>query len=219
MDQDTMKQLAQQLRKPEGEMGKKVAEQMNSGNELMNRTTLTYLNACANDSILEIGMGNGKFVKDILAIDPSINYVGCDYSNLMVQEASALNASWIANKQAQFIQTTADAIPFQDKHFSKAFTVNTIYFWEDPNKELAEIHRVLTRGAKFVLTVRALESMKSIPVTQYNFTLYNQEQLVHLLTANGFKVKEVVELAEPARELFNGTKVKLDSWIFCAEAN
>jgi ubiquinone/menaquinone biosynthesis C-methylase UbiE len=219
MDQDTMKQLAQQLRKPEGEMGKKVAEQMNSGNELMNRTTLTYLNACANDSILEIGMGNGKFVKDILAIDPSINYVGCDYSNLMVQEASVLNASWIANKQAQFIQTTADVIPFQDKHFSKAFTVNTIYFWEDPNKELAEIHRVLTRGAKFVLTVRALESMKSIPVTQYNFTLYNQEQLVHLLTANGFKVKEVVELAEPARELFNGSKVKLDSWIFCTEAN
>lgn len=217
MDENALKQFAQQLRKPEGEMGKKVGEQMNSGNEIMNRATLKEINPQPNDVILEIGMGNGFFVKEILSIDASIHYVGCDYSELMVQEAEALNSSWIKKKQAQFIQTSADTLPFEDNHFNKAFTVNTIYFWSDPNKELTELHRVLKNGGTFVLTVRSEESMKNIPVTQFNFTLYNQEQISTLLERNGFKVKEVVIVSEPERELFNGHKVKLESWVFCTE--
>ena len=212
-----MKQFAKQLRKPEGEMGKKVGEQMNSGNELMNRTTISNLKAEANDTILEIGMGNGKFVKEILDVSASIRYVGCDYSELMVQEASANNSIGIENNQAQFIKTTADKIPFDNAFFNKAFTVNTIYFWENPNLELTEIRRVLKKRALFILTVRSLESMKSIPITQYNFTLYNQEQLTELLSNNGFKLTKFINLPEPSRELFNGEKVKLDSWIFCTE--
>jgi len=217
MDENALKQFAQQLRKPEGEMGKKVGEQMNSSNEIMNRAALKEINAQANDVILEIGMGNGFFVKDILSIDASIHYVGCDYSELMVQEAKTLNTSWIQNKQAQFIQTSADTLPFEDHHFNKAFTVNTIYFWSDPNKELTELRRVLKKGGVFVLTVRSEESMKNIPVTQFNFTLYSQKKLQNLLEHSGFKVTELVIVSEPERELFNGHKVKLESWVFTTE--
>lgn len=209
-----MKQFAQQLRKPEGEMGKKVGEQMNSGNEIMNRATLTHVDAQDQDSILEIGMGNGFFVKDILSIASSIHYVGCDYSALMVQEASQLNASWIEHKQAQFIHTPADRIPFEDHHFNKAFTVNTIYFWENPNTELTEIHRVLKNGGTFILTIRSEESMRSIPITQYNFTLYKQAAIEQILQRNGFLLEKFIVQPEPDREIFDGQKIKMESWIF-----
>lgn len=214
MDEQAMKQFAQQLRKPEGEMGKKVGEQMNSGNEIMNRATLKTVNAQAQDRLLEIGMGNGFFVKDILSIDSSIQYVGCDYSSLMVEEASMLNASWVKDKQAQFIHTPANRIPFQDNYFNKAFTVNTIYFWKDPAVELNEIHRVVKNGGSFILTVRSEESMKNIPVTQYNFTLYPKDRLEQLLHHNGFELEELIIQPEPEREIFNGQKISMESWIF-----
>ena len=137
----------------------------------------------------------------------------------MVQEAATNNLPGIENNQAQFIKTKADQIPFDNGFFNKVFSVNTIYFWENPNLELTEIHRVLKKGALFILTVRSLESMKSIPITQYDFTLYNQEQLTELLSNKGFKLTEFINLPEPPRELFNGEKIKLDSWIFSTEVS
>lgn len=218
MDELFLKNLAQQLRKPEGEMGLKVGSNMNTGNELMNRVTLQHVKAEARDNILEIGMGNGFFVKELLSIDPSIHYTGCDYSELMVQESIKNNHNWIDQHQAQFIQTSADQLPFEAQHFNKVFTVNTIYFWEDPRVELKEIHRVLKPHGTFILTVRSEEAMKSIPVTQFNFTLYNQVQLLELLSSAGFNVTNVIVQPEPERELFDGKMVKLDSWVFCCKA-
>jgi hypothetical protein len=40
-------------------------------------------------------MGNGLFVKDVLAAHPSIQYTGCDYSDTMVEEAIRMNAIYI----------------------------------------------------------------------------------------------------------------------------
>jgi tRNA G46 methylase TrmB len=51
----------------------------------------------ANDSILEIGMGNGNFVKDLFEINPDITYVGCDFSEKMVEESTKNNAQLIAD--------------------------------------------------------------------------------------------------------------------------
>ena len=124
MDEETQKQIAQQLRKPEGEMGIRVAEEMNLGNRWMNRRTLESLNAANGDNILEIGMGNGFFVKDILSVDNTIKYTGCDYSALMVEEARKLNKQFVENGQAQFYFSNADSLPFDSEKFNKIFTVN-----------------------------------------------------------------------------------------------
>ena len=79
------KALAAQLRQPEGEMGQKVGNLMNDGNRPMNLQTLAALDAKKGEHILEIGMGNGAFVKNILSIDPTLRYTGIDFSPLMVE--------------------------------------------------------------------------------------------------------------------------------------
>ncbi len=217
MDKDYLQQLAQQLRKPDGELGKKVGENMNVSNALMNTFTIDELNMQNNDCILEIGMGNGFFVKDILTNDPSISYYGCDYSELMVSEASTLNKSYVESGQAKFIHTAADQLPFEAHIIDKAFTINTIYFWANPSVELTEIHRVLKPGGKFFLTVRSQTTMENIPVTQFGFKIYSQQLLTDLLKTTGFEVSQVLEKAEPDM-VFSGTTVKSSTWIFCAEA-
>jgi len=217
MDKDFLQQLAQQLRKPDGDMGKKVGENMNASNALMNTFTLDELKAQSNDCILEIGMGNGFFVKDILAADDSITYYGCDYSALMVDEATTLNKLFIETGQAKFFHTAAHKLPFQSHSIDKVFTINTIYFWSNPSVELTEIHRVLKPGGTFFLTVRSKATMQNIPVTQFGFKLYDQSLLTDLLQTTGFKVKQVVEKEEPDLE-FSGNTIKVTTWIFCAEA-
>ncbi|MBC7485736.1 MAG: class I SAM-dependent methyltransferase [Cytophagaceae bacterium] len=217
MDKDFLQQLAQQLRKPDGDMGKKVGGNMNASNALMNTFTLDELKVQSNDTVVEIGMGNGFFIKDILGNDDSITYFGCDYSELMISEATALNKPFIETGQVKFFNTAADQLPFQAHSVDKVFTINTIYFWANPSVELTEIHRVLKPGGQFFLTVRSKSTMENIPVTQFGFKIYDQTLLTDLLHTAGFKVKQVVEKEEPDLE-FSGNTIKVSTWIFCAEA-
>jgi ubiquinone/menaquinone biosynthesis C-methylase UbiE len=216
MDSNFIQQLAQQLRKPDGDMGKKVGENMNASNALMNTFTIEALNAQHNDCVLEIGMGNGFFIKDILTTDDSIKYYGCDYSELMVSEATALNKVAVEKGQVRFFQTSADQLPFSSHSIDKVFTINTIYFWANPSVELTEIHRVLKPHGKFFLTVRSKNTLDKIPVTQFGFKIYDKQLLIDLLQNAEFEVKQVLEKEEPDM-IFSGKTVKITTWVFCAE--
>jgi len=213
---NTFQLIAEQLKKPAGEMGKQVGEKMNAGNQLINEWTIEKLNPSPNDKILEIGMGNGGFVNGILSVDPSIIYYGCDISELMIEEASKLNERLIDKKQAEFILATADYLPFEDASFNKVFTVNTIYFWDDPSKELSEIHRVLENNGKLVISVRPKSIMLTYPFSQYGFKLFSKDDLVKLLSDNHFRIIETIEKTEPDQEV-NGNIIKVESLIVSAE--
>lgn len=69
MTEEQLKNIALQLRKPEGDWGIEMGEKMNVGNKFINLHTIDVLNPKANDVILEIGMGNGFFVKDIFKLE------------------------------------------------------------------------------------------------------------------------------------------------------
>jgi ubiquinone/menaquinone biosynthesis C-methylase UbiE len=216
MDENTLKHIAQQLRKPEGEGGKQVGQKMNSGNKYINQWTIEQLNVSTNDNILEIGMGNGFFVKDILSVDNSVRYTGCDFSQLMVEEASEMNKQFIEKGRAQLFLSTADKLPFKDETFNKVFTVNTIYFWEDPKKVLSEFRRVLKPEGKLIISLRPESEMKNYPFVKHGFTLYGKNDVQELLSKNSFTVTNTIEKKEPDQEI-NGHKVKVETLIVCAE--
>ena len=185
------KTLAEQLRLPEGSLGIKVGENMNKGNRLMNLESIRQLDVTGNDNILEIGMGNGFFVRDILSSAHNVHYTGCDFSPTMVKEATALNQVYGSN--AKFVLTAAENLPFGDAVFDKAFTVNTIYFWENPATTLAEIKRVLKPGGVLVVTLRPKYVMDKLPVVAYGFTTYSKERAVQLLADNKFEIVSATE--------------------------
>ena len=217
LDENSMRELAGQLRKPEGEMGVQTGERMNMGNKAMNLETINQLEVAPNDTILEIGMGNGLFVAKILDVDSSVSYAGIDYSSTMVVEAGKLNGVYVANGQAQFTVALAEDLPFDAHTFSKAFTVNTTYFWEEPKTVLTELHRVLIPGGKLFIAIRPKDAMEKCPFTQYGFTLYNAGDVSALLAANGFVVDKIVEVEEDAVEV-NGEKFMPESIILFATA-
>lgn len=212
MDEKSLQQIAAQLRQPTGEAGIQTGEWMNRGNVHINEDTLKILDATAGDTIVEIGMGNGFFVHKIVEKDSSIQYTGADFSEVMIKEAERINAAWINNGQARFVLSDVASLPFADNSFNKAFTINTIYFWEDAVKILNEIKRVLQPKGKLIITLRPKRQMKNYPFTKYGFTMFSKEELEQLLVENGFVVVRANELQEPDFEL-NGEMVKMESLV------
>jgi ubiquinone/menaquinone biosynthesis C-methylase UbiE len=79
--------LARHLRKPDGFVGKLVAVLMNRINDGMNRFTLEHLRLQPNDTVMEIGFGNGKYFPNVLKEVVNGRLVGLDYSETMVNQA------------------------------------------------------------------------------------------------------------------------------------
>ena len=190
-DKPDFRTIASQLRLPEGAIGKEVGATMNKGNRLMNLEAIKHLGISDNDNILEIGMGNGFFVKDILSAANDVNYYGCDFSGTMVEEAILLNKSY--EKNAHFLLAQAASLPFEDGFFIKVLTVNTIYFWENPSQTLAEIRRVLKPNGSLIISLRPKSLMDKLPFTEFGFTTYTKDNAVNLLGTNHFEIISAIE--------------------------
>jgi ubiquinone/menaquinone biosynthesis C-methylase UbiE len=215
MNDDILKSIAAQLRKPHGEYASQVGKNMNVGNKIINQHTIEALKLKAHDNVLEIGMGNGFFVKDILAAGKDIMYAGCDFSEIMVQEASAQNEMFVKAGKANFIVAGADNLPFENAVFDKVFTINTIYFWEDQQNVLSELGRVLKSTGQLIISVRPKSVMQTYPFVKYGFNMFDKDDLVKLLSDNNFHVTEVIEKKEPDQEI-SGEKIKVETLIVCA---
>lgn len=197
MEEQELQEIARQLRKPDGDFGMQIGNLMNDANLLMNQFAIETVNPSKGDKILEIGMGNGLFVKDILSKEPSVNYTGLDFSDVMITEARKINSEWINKKRASFTQADASNMPFDDDSFNKIFTVNTLYFWEDPDATLKEIARVLQPDGYFFQVFRPKTSMEQFPFTKYGFKMYQMDEVKELFEKNNFTINDTFIKKEP----------------------
>lgn len=178
--------VAAQLANPEGEAGIRIAANMNVSNGDMTRYAVDLMTYAPDARVLEIGPGNGKFAAYVLSKGQGVHYTGVDRSITMVNEAQRINNRHITADRARFEQTDGRALPFPDHSFDNVFTVNTLYFWETPGVQLAEVRRVLKRGGTFCLAIASRAFMEQLPFTAYGFTLYTPRAAQELLLANGF---------------------------------
>jgi len=216
MDEETLRAIAGQLRQPSGEYAIQVGKKMNEGNLHINLNTFEALNLTKGDNILEIGMGNGFFVKNILSADNSIKYTGCDFSEIMVDEACKQNDIFIASGQAEFCNADASELPFDSESFDKVFSINTIYFWDNPKIVLAEIWRVLKPKGQITISVRPKSIMEHYPFVKYGFKMFVKEDLTELISKNNFKVIDILEKTEPEVEI-NDELTKTATLLIIAE--
>ncbi|MCU0428676.1 MAG: class I SAM-dependent methyltransferase [Cytophagaceae bacterium] len=196
-EEEIVKHRAAQLRKPQGDAGIAIAEWMNINNRKMNLDAIDFLGLKENDRVLEIGMGNGYFVPTVLQQAPGIFYTGYDYSALMVEESIRLNQTQVASGQAHFMAGSVEELPWKEPTFSNIFTVNTMYFWENPLLVLTSIKKILLPDATFTIANRSKRVMEKLPVTQYNFRLFEAAEVTELVKQAGFTLVEYKEVKEP----------------------
>jgi SAM-dependent methyltransferase len=179
--------MASQLGKPDGEIGRALADSMAERNWPVYEEAFRRLGVGPNERFFEVGFGNGKLVRRLLGLGSGITYAGIDFSEAMVSEADSFNRLLIADGKVEFRVASVEAIPFADRTFDRALTVNTVYFWPKPDQAFAEIRRVLRPGGVLLVAVGTPEQMAKFPPSRHGFRLYNSDQLNKLLGNAGFQ--------------------------------
>lgn len=197
MDKENSKILAQHLAHPEGEKGIEIGEMMNATNIGMTLESIHALVIEDHEHILEIGHGNADHVKHILNKARNTRYTGIDISETMHHEAIRLNKAF--GNQAEFLLYDGQKLPFSDKMFDKIFTVNTVYFWQQPVQYLNEIYRVLKDNGAFVLTFGQRDFMEKLPFTEFGFKLYNTDEMEETVSQSHFKRMQISERQEDVK--------------------
>ncbi|WP_336702719.1 class I SAM-dependent methyltransferase [Chryseobacterium indologenes] len=194
MEKDELKILAQNLANPQGEKGIEIGEMMNATNISMTLESIKTLVIDDEQQILEIGHGNAAHLKSLMSLAKNLRYTGIDISETMHNEAKRLNKEF--ESEADFVLYEGKRLPFRDKSFDKIFTVNTVYFWENPVEFLNEIYRVLKDDGTFVLTFGQRVFMEKLPFTEYDFTLYSNNEMEELVSKSQFKRMKTSEREE-----------------------
>jgi arsenite methyltransferase len=183
--------VAGQLRKPSGLFGRfVVARVLNRSNAAMNALTLRLLELASDDRVLEVGFGGGDLIHRMAPAVPRGHIVGVDFSPAMT--ALCTRRFRALGSRVELRCADVAALPYGDGEFTKACTVNTIYFWPDPDAALGEIHRTLRAGGRLVVTFNPPATAGKLPYTKHGFTLYEPAQVRALLEGAGFRDVELV---------------------------
>ena len=88
----------------------------------------------------------------------------------------------------------AEHLPYGDASFTKACTVNTVYFWSEPAAGMREFARVPGAGGRLVVGFSPAAAMRKMPkrLTEHGFTLFEPDEVRRLLEDAGF---ECIEMA------------------------
>jgi ubiquinone/menaquinone biosynthesis C-methylase UbiE len=199
MKKEELQAIASQLKHPSGEKGIEMANMMHETNINMTRHSVQNLHLTSGNTILELGHGNAGHLEYIVEQAQDLVYYGLEMSALMCQEAQQINAAVVAKKQTHFSLYNGTDIPFEEASFDKIFTVNTIYFWQEPEKLLSEIYRVLHPKGTFCITFAEESFMKQLPFTQFEFELYSTEKAERLIGKTAFQIIHKETLTEKVK--------------------
>ncbi|PRD57260.1 class I SAM-dependent methyltransferase [Sphingobacterium gobiense] len=194
-----LQELASQLRQPQGDNGVKVAEMMNETNINMTLHSIKRLDLQDGELILELGHGNCGHLAQLLEQKKNLSYYGLEMSVLMQEEAQRLNSQFLDNEQASFYLYDGVHIPFEDNFFDKVFTVNTVYFWDDPRALLAELYRVIKPGGVLNITYAQGDFMKQLPFVEFGFTLYDDEKIKKIFDNTAFHPRGIETQTETVK--------------------
>ncbi|GHU74522.1 hypothetical protein AGMMS49992_16210 [Clostridia bacterium] len=182
--------IASQLGQPRGPVGLIATAVMNRQNRVMYDETERQLSIKEGDHVLDIGFGNG-FMLNALAKRYHCAFYGIDISEDMVKAASHRNRDIIEAGRLSLSSQNINSTRFTDSFFEKAYTMNTMYFWDDPRIVLSEIHRILKSNGVFVNAFYTNETLDRFSHTRYGFRRYQIELLLKIGGEVGFSVEMI----------------------------
>lgn len=189
--------LSKQLRCPAGAEAREIGENMFQSNSNMIFETIDALNIRPNTRVFELGFGNGMHLSYLFEKEDTLIYDGVDISQAMVEEANLNNSILVKSGKATFNYTLeSDFLSVPDSFFDYCFSVNTLYFWNNPHKYFDRIYRILGKGGEIALGFIAKSFGEKLPFTQTGFTFYEVEEVEAFLCNSGFRNIQSTRLTE-----------------------
>ncbi len=148
------------------------------------RATIRAMNLRSGQRILEIGFGPGEALSQILKKNLQIKLFGIDHSSAMVEMATSRNIAAIESNTLTITIGEVEYLYFPTEHFDTVFSINSIYFWQNPERILLEIRNILKPKGRLITTVRNS--------THGLNKHYNGESLRLLYEAAGFSEIKII---------------------------
>ncbi|MCC4767150.1 methyltransferase domain-containing protein [Methanosarcina sp. DH1] len=180
-----------QCRKPVGEAGKLVADEMNINHYELTSWGLGKIDIKQDSIILDIGCGGGRTVNRLALLAPEGKVFGIDYSNDCVNWSIEFNKGLIDSGKVEIHNASVEKIPFEDNKFDWALAVETVYFWPNLLQNFSEIKRVLKPSGRIMIIneMYASQSFKDRNdpyVKAGNLKLHTPQELEELLKKAGY---------------------------------
>lgn len=176
--------IARQFANPRGLGGRIEMSVMNRQNTEMYEVTEMLLRPRSQDTVLDIGCGNGVMT-DRLARAYDCRLIGTDISEDVLESARRL----LAGKRSEFLCCPVDDMPLENASVDAALTINTLYFWDDLARGFGEIARVLKPDGTFVGTHYTSRALEAYPHTQFGYRKYSEEKVASAARNAGFETE------------------------------
>lgn len=199
------KMIGQQFANPHGFVGWVCCKIMNVINRQMYRNVVKEINANDSATILDVGYGNGYLLKQ-LDKKFGCNLYGIEVSSDAEKLATMRNKKGVYLGRIRLMQADCCDMPFDEQTFDFITTVNTIYFWQDTEKGLSEIARVLKNDGKFYNAVYSREWLQKLAYTKEGFKFFDQQDYIDLGRNAGFAKVEIVDIKKSKNFLIVFTK-------------
>ena len=114
---------------------------------MLDKRTKRFLNSIKhlqNPVILEVGMGQGRFLKKIARLRPDARLYGVDISKLAIKVVKKENSL-----KGIFISADAQKLPFSEDFFNAVVIMDVLEHLNNPQKAILEAKRVLKAGGIF----------------------------------------------------------------------
>lgn len=183
--------MTKQFSNPSGVFGRFIGNQMAKGNVYDAQWTLSLLDIQPSHRVLEIGFGPGVSTQMASQQATKGFVAGIDHSETMVQAASQRNAATIQAGRMELKQGDVASLPYPDQSFDMAYSLHSIYFWQNPVQCLKEIKRVLKPGGLLAITIQPKDTWwQGIDPTI--MTLYFGKEIAALFSDAGYRNVHVV---------------------------
>jgi ubiquinone/menaquinone biosynthesis C-methylase UbiE len=147
-------------------MEAEVAEKKSDDVQYFNRRSLTYENSLEQwfffdriqkavlnmvekdytpEAVVDVGCGTGRLLRKVRERWPMARLIGVDAAAGMIENARQLMP------YATFYVSKAESLPLPDSSVDLVFSTASFHHWQDKEKALREIRRVLRLGGRFFL--------------------------------------------------------------------
>jgi ubiquinone/menaquinone biosynthesis C-methylase UbiE len=160
---------------------------MNMAHKSIYENVAKVLELKPEDDLLEVGCGNGYFLKRYASHVHSV--AGLDLSELAVKLAIKKNEDRVTARTAEFLCGEASRLPWENNNFSAAACMGSFPWFPKPLDTLREIYRVLRPAGRAVISIEwntedGIDRSKE--VERYGHQTWSEADVRDMFKAAGF---------------------------------
>jgi ubiquinone/menaquinone biosynthesis C-methylase UbiE len=123
---------------------------MEKGYGTIGKQALELMRVPPEARVLDVGCGSGWATRRVAGYAINGHVTGIDLSDEMIRVARESSKSF---SNVDFQVASAERLPFRNAQFTHAFSIESLYYFEEILDAIGEIHRILLPGGMFVAVV------------------------------------------------------------------